>query len=146
MWVRCSYKLPVGRDWLLGKLGHALVGRALLSKSLIQLSADKWGCYSSLLVVWPDSVLGSIDSMVGLMGTSKRTYANTCLPGLRLPVPLSPWQATADSHLCRRPSNTHRQVCLSLLWSHCSFPLTPGAHNILFLPSKCLSFPQSCGS
>ena len=84
--------------------------------------------------------------MLGLMATSKRTYANTCLPGLRLPVPLSPWQATADSHLCRRPSNTHRQVCLSLLWSHCSFPLTLGAHNILFLPSKYLSFPQSCGS
>ena len=42
--------------------------------------------------------------------SSKRTYANTlCLPGLLLPVPLSLWQATASSHLHRRPSNTQRQ-------------------------------------
>ena len=34
-----------------GKLGLVLVDRAMLSKSLIQLSADRWG---SLLVVWPE--------------------------------------------------------------------------------------------
>ena len=45
-----------------------------------------------------------------------------CLPGLLLPVPLSPWQATADPHLHRKPSNTYRQVCLSLLWGHSFFP------------------------
>ena len=28
--------------------------RALLSKALIQLSADGWGCVPSLLVVWPE--------------------------------------------------------------------------------------------
>ena len=33
-------KLLDGRDWLWGKLGLALVGRALLRKSLIQFSAD----------------------------------------------------------------------------------------------------------
>ena len=33
-----------------------------------------------------------------------------CLPGLLLPVCLSLKQATADPHLCRRPSNTQRQV------------------------------------
>ena len=38
-----------------------------------------------------------------------------CLPGWLLLVPLSPRKATADPHLCRRPSNTHRQVWLSLL-------------------------------
>ena len=31
---------PDGRDWLLGKLGLALVGRAILSKTLIQFSVD----------------------------------------------------------------------------------------------------------
>ena len=36
-----------------GKLGLALVGRAMLSKSLIQFSADGWSCAPSLLVVWP---------------------------------------------------------------------------------------------
>jgi len=29
------YKLPDERDWLWGKLGLALVGKAILSKSLI---------------------------------------------------------------------------------------------------------------
>ena len=42
-----------GRDWPWEKLGLALVSRALLSKTLIQLSADVWGCTSSLLVIWP---------------------------------------------------------------------------------------------
>ena len=41
--------LPGGRDWLWGKLGLALVGRAMLSKSLIQFSVDGWGCVPSLL-------------------------------------------------------------------------------------------------
>ena len=62
-----------------------------------------------MLVVWPEV-------------TSKRTCANACLPGLLLPVPLSPHQATADPCLHSRPPNTHRQVWLSLLWDHCSFP------------------------
>ena len=39
-----------------------------------------------------------------------------CLPGLLLPEPLSPQQATADPCLRRRPSNIYRQVWLSLLW------------------------------
>ena len=56
-------------------------------------------------------------------------------------MPLSPWQATAIPHLCRRSSNTHRQIWLSLFWGHCSFALCPGAHWILFVPSKSL-FPS----
>ena len=45
-----------------------------------------------------------------------------CLLGLLLPESLSPWQATADSCLCRSPSNSQRQVCLSLLWGPALFP------------------------
>ena len=37
------WKLPDGRDWLWGKLGLTLVGKAMLSKSLTQISADGWG-------------------------------------------------------------------------------------------------------
>ena len=37
------------------------------------------------------------------------------------------------------------QVWFSLLWGHCSFLLGPGAHKLLFVPSKSL-FPQSCVS
>ena len=35
-----------------------------------------------------------------------------------------------------RPSNTSRYFWFSLLWSHCSFPLSLGAGNVLFVPSK----------
>ena len=66
------------------------------------------------------------------------------LPGLLLPEPLSLRQATADPHLLRRPSNTQRQVWLSLLGS-LRLSQGPGAHKVLFLPSKSL-FPQSCVS
>ena len=40
MRIRGLWKLPDGRDWLWGKLGLALVGKAMLNKSLIQFSAD----------------------------------------------------------------------------------------------------------
>ena len=35
--IRSLWKLPDGKDWLWGKLSLALVGRAMLSKSLIQV-------------------------------------------------------------------------------------------------------------
>ena len=48
MRIRGLCKLPDGRDWLWGKLGLVLVGKAMLSKSLIRFSADGWGCLPSL--------------------------------------------------------------------------------------------------
>ena len=56
-----------------------------------------------------------------------------------------PKQATADPCLHCRLLDTHRQVWVSLLWGYCSFLLGPGAHEVLFVPSKSL-FPQSCVS
>ena len=47
-------------------------------------------------------------------------------------------QATADPRLCQRLLGTHGQVWVSLLWGHCSLLLGPGAHKILFMPSKSL--------
>ena len=108
MSIRGLCKLPDGRDWRgaggRGKVGggggtgSCLEGRAVLSKTLIQLSADGWGCTPSLLV-WPEvtqswSLLASI---VGLLVTSKRTYSKTHL-GLLLPVPLSPWGSTVNPY------------------------------------------------
>ena len=52
-------------------------------------------------------------------------------------------QATTDTCLHWRLPDTHRQVWVSPLWGHCSFLLGPGAHKVLFMPSKSL-FPQSC--
>ena len=60
-------------------------------------------------------------------------------------VPPTLPQVTAYPRLCRRLLDTHGQVWVSLLWSHCSFLLSPGAHKILFVPSKSL-FSQSCVS
>ena len=48
MRIRGLCKLLDGRDWLLGKLSLALVGRAMFSKSFIQFSANGWDCGSSL--------------------------------------------------------------------------------------------------
>ena len=59
----------------------------------------------------------SAGPMVGLMAaSSRRPYATSCAsqdcccqcPSLR--------PAISDPHLCRRPSNPHRQFWLSLLW------------------------------
>ena len=78
-------------------------------------------------------------SMVGLMVTSsKNTYANTpCFPRLMLPVPLSAghcWPASTQEAL------KHSRVGLaqSLVRGHCNFPQGPGAHKVLFVPSKSL--------
>ena len=48
MRIRGLCKLPDERDWLWQKLSLALVGEAMLSKSLIQFSADEWSCVPSL--------------------------------------------------------------------------------------------------
>ena len=42
--TRGLWELPDGRDWLWGNLGLVLMGGAMLSTSLIQISADGWGC------------------------------------------------------------------------------------------------------
>jgi len=107
----------------------ALVGNAMLSKSLIPFSA-----YGGAM----------FPPMVGVMVTSsKRSYASTPhLLGLLLSVSLTPCQATVDPCLCQRLPNTHRQVWVSLLWGQCSFLLGPGVHKILFLPFKKLFSPS----
>ena len=122
MQIRGLCKLPDGRDWLWAKLGFALVGEAMLSKSLIQFSAYGWS-----LLPFLQFGLTVVEVMVT---SSKRIYASTLgLPGLLLSMSLSPEQATVNPQLHQRLLNTHRQVWLSLLWGHCSFLLDPGIHK-----------------
>ena len=86
-----------------------------------------WVGMCSLLVsclAWSNPVLKSANSRTGLMVTSKRTYANTHLPGPLLPVLLSLAAGHCQTPLCRRPSNTHWQVWFSPLWG--SLLLSPG--------------------
>ena len=67
------------------------------------------------------------------------------MPALLHSVSPTLQQATADTHLCQRLLDIHSQVWVNLLWGHCSFLLGPGAHKVLFVPSKSL-FPQFCVS
>ena len=60
-------------------------------------------------------------------------------------VPPTLQQATADPCVHQRLLDNHRQVCVSLLWCHCSFLLGPGVHKVLFALSKGL-FLLSCVS
>ena len=48
MMKRGLWKLPDGKNWLWGKLGVALMVRAMLSQSLMQFSANGWGCALSV--------------------------------------------------------------------------------------------------
>ena len=51
------------RDWLRGKPCLVLMGRAMLSKSLIQFSVDGWGCVPSLLFdLWSNYSGGNEDN------------------------------------------------------------------------------------
>ena len=64
-------------------LSLALVGRALLSKALIQLSADMWGCTPSLVVVWPEATQPwRVYRLYRLMVNSKMVYTKGDLPVL----------------------------------------------------------------
>ena len=69
-------RLPDGRDWLRGKLGLVLMGRAMLSKSLIQFSVDGWGCVHSLLFTWGQAMVEVMKTMVTFF---KRSHACTAL-------------------------------------------------------------------
>ena len=84
MRIRGLWKLPEGRDWLWEKLGLALVGEAMLSKSLS----------SFLLMGRAVSLPCSLaygQTTVGIMVTSsKRTYASMPhFPGLLQSVSLT---------------------------------------------------------
>ena len=70
----------------------------------------------------------------------KRSHA--CTAALNLPNP----RAGHGQPTPLPGTPEHSQANLGhLLWGHCSFLLGPGAHKVLFIPSKSL-FPQSCVS
>ena len=103
------YKPLDGRDW--EKLGLALVGRALLSKAVIQLSADGWGFDPSLLFGLRQHCPGVYrlygrvkdDLQEGLCqgGPSQTATASAFIPVV------SPWQPTPPQETLQ-----HQQVVL----------------------------------
>ena len=66
-----------GRDWLRGKLGHVLMGGAILSKSLIPFSVDG---LCSLLVVWPQAKT-VVEVMKVMVTFYKKSHARTGMLG-----------------------------------------------------------------
>ena len=71
--TRGLWKLPDGRDWLRGKLGLVLMGRTMLSKSLIQFSVEGWSCVPSLLFTWGQTMVEVMKIMVTSL---KRSHAS----------------------------------------------------------------------
>ena len=75
----------------------------------------------------------------GLMSTSRNSQDFCC----QCPGPKEGYcQLTSQQE---RPTHSQASLTQSFVGS-LSFPLSPSAHKILFVPSKSLCFPQSCGS
>ena len=66
----------------MGKLGLVLMGRAMLSKSLIQFSVDGWSCVPSLLFTWVQTMVEVMKIMVTSL---KRSHA--CTATVHAPSP-----------------------------------------------------------
>ena len=133
MKIRGLCNLSDKSNWLWGKLSLALVDRAMLSKSLIQLSVDGWGCVPSLLFDLKPNYGGGNEG--DRLQNVPCTYCCT-----QCPQPCSRPPLTQASS--RDSWTLHRQVWVSLFCGHCSFLLGPGAHKVFFAPCKSL-FPQS---
>ena len=88
--IKDLWKLPDGRDWWRGKLGLVLMGEAMLSKSLIKFSVDRWGYVLSLLFTWGQTM---VEIMKIMVTSFRRFYA--CSATLSAPNP-------AEGH--RRPT------------------------------------------
>ena len=139
MRIRGLCRLPNGRDWLWGKLGLSLVSRAMLSKSLIQLSADDWNCAPSLLVVCPEATQSwSLSSMVGLMATSKRTYPKKTSQDCFCQCPC-PCGRSILIHVSTGDLQTLTEMYDTIsCGGHYSFPLGASAQKFIRVSSKSL--------
>ena len=85
------------------------MGRAMLSKSLIQFSVDGWSCVPSLLFTWGPNYGGGNEDNGDLLQKGPRH-------ALLHSVPPTLQQATADPRLHQRLLDTHGQVWVSLSW------------------------------
>ena len=103
--IRSLWKLPVGRDWLRGKLGLVMIGRAVLSKSLIQFSINGWGCVpSSLFDLRPNCDGGNEDNVAHLQKVPWRHFYTQCPLPCSRPLPThassgDSWTVTGKSGL-----------------------------------------------
>ena len=78
------------------------MGRAMLSKSIVQFSVDEWVCVPFLFFTWGQTVVEVMKIMVTSFKGPMETLPHS--------VPLTLQQATVDPCLCWRLLNTHRKV------------------------------------
>ena len=128
--IKGLWKLPDGTDWLRGILGLVLMGGAMLSKSLVQLSVAGWSYVLSLLFTWGQTMVEVMKIMVTSL---KRSQARmlVCAPN-----------PTAGHHRPTPSPETSRHPSASLLWGHCSFLLVL-VHRVLLCPPR-VYFPVLC--
>ena len=111
------------------------MGRAMLSKSLIQFSVDERGCIPSLLFDQRPKYGGGNEDSGDLL---QKVYVCTATLGASDPAaghcrPTPPPETLGHSR-----ASLGQSLVASLL-------LGPSVHKVLFVPSKSL-FPQSCRS
>ena len=104
----------------MGETGSCYVGRAMLSKSLIQFSFDGWGCIPSLLFTWVQTMVEVMKIMVTSL---KRSHA--CTATLSAPNPAAGHhRPTPLLETPRHPQASPGQSLVgSLLLSPGSFPV-----------------------
>ena len=125
--IRGLWKLPDGRDWLWGKLGLVLMGRAMLSKSLIQFSVDGQGCVPSLLLTWDQTMV----EVMKIMETSfKRPQARTATRSDPDPAAGHHWPTSLPETPGHSRASLGQSLVGSLLlspgsWLHTGFCLCP---------------------
>ena len=131
------WNLLDGKHWVRRKLGLVLMGRAMLNKSSIQFFVDGQGCLPLCYVTWSQTMV----EVIKIMATSfKRSHSLTATLSAPNPAAGHSWPMP----LPKTPGPSWATLG-SLSWGHCSFLLGPGAHKVLFVPSKSL-LPQSCVS
>ena len=111
------------------KLGLVLMGRAMLSISLIQFSVEGWGCVLSLLFTWGQTMVEVMRIMVTSLKWSQDVLLQS--PTLQL--------ATTDPHLHWRLLDTHRPVSCGVTVPF-SWVLV---HKFLLCPPR-VYFPALC--
>ena len=112
------WNLPDGRNWLWGNMGFVLMGRAMLSKSLLQFSVDEQGCVPSLL--FPMTKLCIVGVMMVMATSFKRAYAKTVVFSAPDPAaghcqPMPPSET---------PGHSQASLAQSLVWTRF---LSPGS-------------------
>ena len=118
-----------------GNLGLVLMGGAMLSKCLFQLSVDEQDCVPSLLIGWGGTVGRDHGGSGDLLqkDSGPHCYIQCPWPPSR---PLSTHASASDCLL-----DTHRQVWLSLLCGHSPFLLAPAMHSFVCAPPR-VCFPS----